>query len=214
MTEKIKIDFISDVVCPWCVIGYKRLEQAISEMRIQDKVELEWQPFELNPNVSAKGEDRQKYRIRKYGISAADGAVAEAQMTERGAELGFKFDYYDGMRVANTKEAHILLDYAKKIGKQTDLKMRLFEAFFSERKDVSDRQILSQELQAVGLNAEEAILQLEDDTVRKRMEKEKAHWYSKGVSGVPTIVFNNSNALTGAQPLNVYKQALAELIGQ
>ena len=155
MAEKIKIDFVSDVVCPWCIIGYKRLEQAISEMGIQDKVEIEWQPFELNPNVPAEGEDRQEYRIRKYGISAADGAVAEAQMTERGAELGFKFDYYDGMRVVNTGDAHILLDYAKEFGKQTELKMRLFVAFFSERKDVSDRKILSQEFQTVGLNAEE-----------------------------------------------------------
>lgn len=181
-------------------------------MGIQDKVELEWQPFELNPDVPAEGEDRQEYRIRKYGISAADGAVAEAQMTERGAELGFKFDYYDGMRVVNTNDAHILLDYAKEFRKQTELKMRLFESFFSERKDVSDRKILSQELQAVGLSAEDALLRLDDDATCKRVEEEKAHWHSMGVSGVPTIVFNNSNALTGAQPLNVYKQTLADLM--
>lgn len=214
MTEKIKIDFVSDVVCPWCVIGYKRLEKTIFEMGIQDKVEIEWQPFELNPNIPSEGQDRHEYRIRKYGISQADGAVAEANMTTLGAELGFKYDYHDGMRVINTKDAHVLLDYAKAFGKQTELKMRLFEAFFSERKDVSDREVLFQELSAVGLNAEEALLRLEDDAVCKRVEEEKTHWHNKGVSGVPTIVFNNSNALTGAQPLSIYKQVLADLIGK
>lgn len=214
MNEKIKIDIISDVVCPWCVIGYKRLEKAISEMGIEDKVEIEWQPFELNPGIPAEGVDKQEYRAQKYGMSAADSAKGEAHLTKLGAELGFKYDYFDGMKVINTGDAHVLLEYAKESGKQTELKMRLFEAFFSERKDVSDRKILFQELKSVGLNGEEGIARLEDEAHHQQVEEKKTHWHSLGVSSVPTIVFNNSSALTGAQPLDYYKQALSELIGQ
>ena len=151
MTDKIKIDIVSDVVCPWCTIGYKRLDKAITEMGIQDQVEIEWQPFELNPHMPKEGQNLQEHITEKYGSSLEDQKRSQEYMAEAGAELGFTFDYFDEMRMANTFEAHILLEYAKAFGKQTDLKMRLTTAFFSERKDVSDRAILKQALLDVGL---------------------------------------------------------------
>ncbi|WP_435314553.1 DsbA family oxidoreductase [Cellulophaga fucicola] len=212
MAEKIKIDVVSDVVCPWCAIGYKRLEQAIKEMGIEDKIELEWQPFELNPNMPAEGQDLEEHITEKYGSTIEQQKESQERMTDFGAELNFKFDYFDGMRMANTFDAHVLLEYAKEQGKQTELKMQLMNAFFGEHKDVSNRDILKQELEAVGLNATEAFTILDNSDMRKNVKSAESYWQSLGVSSVPTVVFNRKSALTGAQPVEVYKQVLTELL--
>jgi len=214
MANKIKIDIISDVVCPWCIIGYKRLTKAISKMGIEDMIELEWQPFELNPDMPVEGEDVQIYGARKYGRTPEEGIRSRANIAKLGAQAEFVFDFFDEMKIVNTQDAHILLDYAKESAKQTELKMRLFEAFFCERKDISDQQVLAQELQTVGLNVEEALATLEDDVIRERVQSQKSYWHGLGVSSVPTVVFNNSSAITGAQPIDVYKQVLTELMGK
>jgi predicted DsbA family dithiol-disulfide isomerase len=212
MTATIKLDFISDIVCPWCIIGYKRLEKAISELGIQDRIDLEWQPFELNPGMPTEGENVQEHIIRKYGSTPQESKRSEENIAELGAELDFRFDFFDAMKIVNTRDAHILLDYAKDYGKQTELKMRLFNAFFNQRKDISDRQILIQELQQAGLNSDEALLRLENDEAREGVKTTETFWHSLGVSSVPTMVFNRSSALTGAQPVEVYKQVLTELL--
>ncbi|MDO6853694.1 DsbA family oxidoreductase [Cellulophaga lytica] len=212
MGDKIKIDVVSDVVCPWCAIGYKRLEQAITEMGIQDKIELEWQPFQLNPNMPTNGQDLEEHITEKYGSSPEQQQESQERMTDFGAELGFKFDYFKGMRMANTFDAHVLLEYAKENGKQTQLKMRLMNAFFGERKDVSNRDILKQELETVGLNTSEAFALLDSQDKRTKVKSDEDYWKSLGVNSVPTVVFNRKRALTGAQPVAVYKQVLTELL--
>ena len=212
MSKKIKIDLVSDVVCPWCVIGYKRLEQAIKELDIADKIEIEWQPFELNPNMPAQGQDVEEHITEKYGSTPEQQKESQERMTDFGAELGFKFDYFKGMRMANTFNAHVLLDYAKTNGKQTELKMRLMNAFFGERKDVSNRDILKQELEAVGLSTTKAFTLLDNEELRTKVRSEENYWKSLGVNSVPTVVFNRKSALTGAQPVAVYKQVLNELL--
>ena len=126
MNSKIKLDIISDVVCPWCVVGYKHLEAAIKELNLQDKVEIEWQPFELNPDMPVEGEDVREHVARKYGSSREDSDRARANIKKLGAEYGFDFNYFEGIKIVNTFDAHILLDYAYQIGKQTELKSRLF----------------------------------------------------------------------------------------
>jgi predicted DsbA family dithiol-disulfide isomerase len=212
MRDKIKIDIVSDVVCPWCTIGYKRLEKAISEMGIQDRVEIEWHPFELNPNMPEEGENVQEHIANKYGASLEDQKHSQEQMKEAGAELDFKFDYFEEMRMVNTRDAHILLEFAKENGKQTDLKMRLVESFFSERKDVSNKETLKLLLQEVGLNVNEAMARLESDDARYQIESKEAYWKNLGVNSVPTIVFNKKSAVTGAQPVAVFKEVLTELL--
>lgn len=212
MTATIKLDFISDVVCPWCIIGYKRLVKAINELEIQDRIDLEWQPFELNPGMPAEGENVREHIIRKYGSTLQESKRSEENIAELGAELDFRFDFFEDMKIVNTRDAHILLDYARDQAKQTGLKMRLFNAFFNERKDISDRQILIQELQQVGLDGDEALLRLENDEARERVKTTESFWHRLGVSSVPTMVFNRSSALTGAQPVEVYKQVLTDLL--
>tara|TARA_R110000744_G_scaffold63463_2_gene130636 strand:- start:699 stop:1343 length:645 start_codon:yes stop_codon:yes gene_type:complete len=212
MADKIKLDIISDVVCPWCAIGYKRLEQAISELGLQDRVDIEWQPFQLNPHMPKEGQNVQEHITEKYGSSLEQQQLSQERMADFGAELGFKFDYFDEMKMVNTNDAHILLDYAKEYGKQTELNMRLMTAFFGERKDVSDRSILIEEIKAVGLNVDEAMARLDSDDVRYQVQAKEKYWQSLGVSSVPTVVFNNKSALTGAQPVEVFKEVLTELL--
>ncbi|MBU2892648.1 DsbA family oxidoreductase [Colwellia sp. D2M02] len=214
MSKKIKLDIISDVMCPWCVIGYKHLEAAINELNLQDNVEIEWQPFELNPDMPAEGEELRAHVARKYGSSKEDSDKARANLTALGAQYGFTFDYFDGMKIVNTLDAHILLDYAHQLGKQTPLKMRLFSAFFTEHKDVSKREVLIKEAGAVGISAEQAQAALEDDTLKAHVKALESQWQQMGVSSVPTVVFNRTSALTGAQPQATFTQILRELVAE
>jgi predicted DsbA family dithiol-disulfide isomerase len=214
MKEKIKIDIVSDIVCPWCTIGYKRLEKAIIELGIQDQVAIEWQPFELNPNMPTEGQNVTEHLTEKYGSTLEQQKESKQNMTNVGKELDFTFDYFDEMKMVNTFEAHILLEYAKEFGKQTELKMCLTTAFFSERKDVSKRAILKEALQAVGLNSEEGLAKLDNDEARKEIRTKQNYWKNVGVNSVPTIVFNRKSAVTGAQPVNTFKQVLSELIAE
>ncbi|WP_452230801.1 DsbA family oxidoreductase [Lacinutrix sp. MEBiC02404] len=212
MANKLKIDIVSDVVCPWCTIGYKRLEKAIQELGVQDQIEIEWQPFELNPNMPAEGQNVNEHITEKYGSTIEQQNQSKQMMTEAGAELGFKFDYFDEMRMVNTFDAHVLLEYAKDFGKQTELKMALTTAFFSDRKDVSKKDVLKEVLLSVGLPADEALTKLDNEEARLEVRTKQNYWKSMGVNSVPTIVFNRKSAVTGAQPVDTFKQVLTELI--
>jgi predicted DsbA family dithiol-disulfide isomerase len=211
MENSIKLDIISDVVCPWCVIGYKRLEAAIIELGLQNRIEIEWQPFELNPDMPAQGEDLRAHVARKYGASADESAKARENIARLGAEHGFMFHYSDEMKMVNTRDAHVLLEYARTVGKQTDLKLRLFDAFFSEHKDISNQDLLIAQAVLVGLDKTRALEYLTDPKPRAHIREKEAYWHQLGISGVPTVIFNHSKALTGAQPVDVYKQVLTEL---
>ena len=214
MSKKIKLEIISDVVCPWCIIGYKHLEAAISELNLQDKVEIEWQPFELNPDMPEQGEELRAHVARKYGSSKAESDNARANIKQAGAKYGFNFDYADDMKMVNTLDAHILLDYAHQVGKQTELKMRLFSAFFTEHKDVSNREVLIKEAETVGIATEQSLAALANNKIKTHVKALESQWQQMGVSGVPTVVFNRTNALTGAQPQETFKQVLLELVAQ
>ena len=209
--NRIKLDIVSDVVCPWCIIGYKHLEAAINELGLQEKVEIEWHPFELNPDMPEQGEDLRAHVLRKYGAKREDSDKARANISALGAEYGFEFDYFEKMKMVNTRYAHLLLDFAHQHGLQHQLKLRLFAAFFSKRKDVSDRTILLAEAQRVGLNPAEAALALDESKRQSELLKQASHWQQLGISGVPTVIFNRSSAMTGAHSQNTYKEALKEL---
>jgi predicted DsbA family dithiol-disulfide isomerase len=212
MTDKIKIDIISDVVCPWCIIGYKRLEQAMKELGVEEKFEIQWHPFELNPNMPTQGENIFEHMGHKYGMSKEKIKESQENLTIMGAQLGFKFDRFDEMKIVNTKDAHILLTFAKEFGKQTQLKLRLFGAYFSERKDISNRDILLEEVKSIGLDIDLARLKLDDEKAISTLKEEENYWKNKGISSVPTMVFNNSSALNGAYPIDNYKQILIDLL--
>lgn len=211
--DKLKIDIVSDVVCPWCTIGYKRLEKAITEMGgLSNEVEIEWHPFELNSHMPPEGQNIQEHLAEKYGATLEQQKESQAHMAEAGGEeLGFTFDYFDDMRIVNTLEAHVLLEYAKEFDKQTELKMRLTTAYFSERKDVSKRDVLKEALEEVGLDAEKGLQLLDNDEKRYEVKSKIAYWQNLGVNSVPTIVFDKKSAVTGAQPVHIFKKVLREL---
>lgn len=214
MNGKIKVDIVSDVVCPWCVIGYKRLDQAITERGLQDRVEIEWQPFEINPDMPPDGEELGAHTARKYGSTPEDSLRFREQMMTLGEELGFAFDFFEGMHIVNTRDAHVLLEYAKEEGRQTELKLHLFELYFNQHKDVSDRKILHGAIRRIGLDVDVAFARLEDEDARNHVQQQEAFWQRRGISGVPTMIFNQSKGLVGAQPVGVYKEVLEELIGE
>ena len=212
MADKIKIDIVSDVVCPWCTVGYKRLEKAITELGIQDKVEIEWQPFELNPTMPADGQNLNEHMMEKYRMSPEQLKQTQQHMVNAANDVDFEFNFDDKSLMVNTFEAHILLEYAKGFGKQTELKMQLMKVYFSEGKDVSDKNILKQALVDVGLNAEEALSKLNDEKAIEEVRTKQDYWKGMGISSVPTIVFNRKSAVTGAQPVNALKNVLAEMV--
>lgn len=212
MTNKIKIEIISDIMCPWCIIGYKRLEKAMKELGAEDKFEIQWNPFELNPNMPIEGEDLLEHMARKYDMSAEQAKHSQVTSKKNFDEIGFPFDFYEGKRIVNTRDAHILLDYAKEQGKQTELEMALFKAYFGERKDVSDRKVLEQILKSVGLNTDEAMPRLDDSDFKERIQDKETYWQTQGVSAVPTMVFNDKTVMNGAYPVATYKQVLTELL--
>ena len=212
LTNKIKIDIISDVVCPWCIIGYKRLEHAMKELGVEDKFELVWNPFELNPTMSLEGEDAVSYLAHKYTMSIEQVKSTQASITKNGAELGFTFNYYDGMKTVNTRNAHILLDLAKEFGKQTELKMRLFSAHFSEKKDISNRDVLGEIVQSIGLDKDLFLAKLEDDNARGKVQDAEEYWHRQNISAIPTMIFNNEMIMNGAYPVETYKKVLTELL--
>lgn len=214
MEDKIKIDIVSDVVCPWCIIGYKRLEKAIIELGIQDKIEIEWQPFELNPNMPKEGQNLREHISEKYGSNEQQQKESQKTMTEAGAALDFTFNYSEDTRMVNTFEAHILLDYAQEFGKQTELKLQLIKSFFTDQKDVSDRAVLKEALLEVGLNADEALALLDKPTVIQDVRNKQQYWKEMGVNSVPTLVFNRKSAVTGAQPIETFKEILKQLIAE
>lgn len=214
MEDKIKIDIVSDVVCPWCIIGYKRLEKAIIELGIQDKIEIEWQPFELNPNMPKEGQNLREHISEKYGSNEQQQKESQKTMTEAGAALDFTFNYSEDTRMVNTFEAHILLDYAQEFGKQTELKLQLIKSFFTDQKDVSDRAVLKEALLEVGLNADEALALLDKPAVIQDVRNKQQYWKEMGVNSVPTVIFNRKSAVTGAQPVETFKEILTQLIAE
>lgn len=212
MTRKIKIDIVSDIVCPWCIIGYKRLQQAITDLNLHEKITLEWHPYELNSHMGSEGEDVYQHVAEKYGMSAEESIQSFANMSRLGNEVGFELDFFDDMKIVNTFDAHLLLDYANEFDKQTELKIAFFKAFFSDRKDVSDRSVLLLVIKDVGLDPDEATRRLDDDVIQKRVISEQAYWRNQGVSAVPTMIFDGDRKFTGAQSISEYKRILTETI--
>ena len=162
------MDIVSDVVCPWCIIGYKQLMKALAALPGQFDVTLRWHPFELNPRMPEDGQDLREHLAQKYGTSPAQSQAARARLTALGASLGFTFDYFDGMRMVNTFRAHQLLHWAGEQGRQTELKLALFEAFFSRREDVNDPGVLVAVAARAGLDSAQARAVLSDCALCQR----------------------------------------------
>ena len=213
MSTPLKIDFVSDVSCPWCVIGLRALNQALDQLGDEVRAEIHFQPFELNPNMPAEGQDLAEHIFEKYGSTPEQSKANREHIRDRGAELGFTFKEGD-KRIYNTFDAHRLLHWAETQGKQQALKEALFAAYFSEHADPSDHCLLADVAQKVGLDRvrAEAVLASGEYTLDVRTAEQL--WIARGVNSVPTIVFNERYAVSGGQPVDVFVGAIRQIISE
>ena len=183
----LQIDIVSDVVCPWCIIGYKQLEKALSETDVA--ADIRWHPFELNPHMSEEGENLREHLAAKYGTTHEDSVKARAKLTALGAELGFAFEYSDDMRMHNTFRAHQLLHWANRHDRRHALEIALFEAFFSRRLNINDPEVLAQIAAGIRLDRDAAAGVLSSGEFAAAVRGEEQLWISNGITGVPETFF-------------------------
>ena len=206
----IRVDILSDVVCPWCVIGYKELERAVLETGLM--VEVFWRPFELNPHMPPEGQDLAEHVAQKYGTSREKSLEARERIAAHGAALGFTFNYEDGARMVNTFRAHQLIHWAQPQGRGHPLKLALFEAYFTQGRDVSRTDVLLDVAEAVGLDraATEAVLAEESEA--EAVRKEQDAWRDHGVTAVPAMIFERKHLVLGAKGVDGYRFILGKLL--
>lgn len=212
--QPVRVDFVSDVVCPWCAIGLQSLLTAASRIPGLE-LDLHFQPFELDPDLAPGGEDLQQRLMRKYGMSAAQYKASGETIRARGEELGFTFDLEKRTRSFNTFDAHRLLHWAGERDAVTQLRLKqaLLEAYFSQGRDISDHAQLVQLAGQAGLDAAEAQAVLEGDRYVEQVRQDEAHWRQAGITAVPSVVFNQQHLLQGGQPVETFEQALRQLSG-
>ncbi len=208
--SSLRIDIISDVVCPWCVIGFKRLENVLKQYEGDIKAEIFWRPFELNPDMRAEGQNIREHLQEKYGSTPEQSRMIRQRITNLGADLGFDFQFSDEMKIYNTFKAHQLLCFAEQFGSQTELKMALFKAYFSDSKDISDNQVLLEVIAEVGLDVESAQLILTEDRFSSDVREQESFWQQQGIHSVPAIIFNQQDLISGAQDETVFTDYLKQ----
>jgi len=211
-TGAVRVDIVSDVVCPWCIIGYKQLDRAAAVTGVP--ADIHWHPFELNPDMAPEGENLREHLAAKYGTTPDQSRKARARLTAIGAELGFTFDYADDMRMVNTFRAHQLLHWATTQGRQHALKMALFGAFFTDRRDLHAPEVLADAAADTGLDRDEALAVLADGRYAQAVRNEEFFWTARGIQGVPAMVFNGRHLVTGAQGAETYGAILNRFAGQ
>ncbi|WP_425043592.1 DsbA family oxidoreductase [Primorskyibacter sp. S87] len=208
----LQIDIVSDVVCPWCIVGYRQLDRALSRTGVL--AHLRWHPFELNSTMPAEGQNLRDHIMEKYGTTAAQSQQAREQLTRLGKEVGFEFNFSDDSRIVNTFQAHQLLDWAEGKGRQHPLKLALFTAYFTQGRDVSQIDVLVAAAGEAGLDPDAAreALRLGDHAAAVR-EKQK-FWTDRGVRGVPAMVFGGKYLVTGAQGEDTYVQVIERCLAE
>ncbi|WP_422050866.1 DsbA family oxidoreductase [Shimia sp.] len=205
----LRVDIVSDVVCPWCVIGYHQLAHAANATGVA--IDLHWHPFELNPNMVQEGENLREHLAAKYGTTLEGSIKARARLTEMGAALGFEFNYADDMRMVNTFRAHQLIDWAEDQGRAHDMKLALFAAFFTQREDLNNVDVLADVAASIGLDRDTVRAMLESGERAESVRKKERFWTSRGVTGVPAMIFNHQHLVTGAQGEETYTNILNQL---
>ena len=211
----MKIDFVSDIACPWCAVGLNALEIALKRIGSDIPVELHFQPFELNPQMGPEGEDAVAYLSAKYGISAEQIARNQAAIRERGAAVGFSFG--TRARVWNTFDAHRLLHWAGEegpAGAQRALKHALLQAYHGQGHNPSDAEVLVAAAVGAGLDAGRAREVLASDEFSDEVRQAESFWQQAGIRSVPSVVVNDRHLIQGGQPPEVFEQALRQIAAE
>ncbi|WP_298921259.1 DsbA family oxidoreductase [uncultured Roseobacter sp.] len=208
--DTIQVDIVSDVMCPWCIVGFRQLENALAAM--EQTARVRWYPFELNPDMPAEGQKLSDHMAEKYGATPQQSLENRNRLKDLGAELGIQFNFTDESRILNTFLAHQLLDWAETHGMQHPLKMALFYAYFTDGRDVSNLDTLAQIAHSTGLDAEAAKAVLQSGENAEAVRTKQHFWTSRGISGVPSMIFGGKYLLTGAQGENAYKEILRNML--
>ncbi|MFI8382638.1 DsbA family oxidoreductase [Pseudomonas sp. NPDC079086] len=208
-SKKLHIDIVSDVVCPWCIVGYRQLEKALQASGTD--YELHWQPFELNPDMPPEGQNLREHLAEKYGATKEQSQENRLRITQAGAELGFEFSFADDMRMHNTFNVHQLLHWADQQGRMHDLKQAFFVAHFTHRRNLSDNNVLADVAAEIGLNRDDALAVVADQRFANEVRATEQSWISQGISGVPAVIFNRRHLVTGAQGVENYTRILEQL---
>ena len=212
----MKIDFVSDVSCPWCAIGLNALEQALQRIGPGLQASVHFQPFELNPQMGPDGQDIVEHLTQKYGISAEQVAINAENIRQRGASVGFEFGPGKRSRTYNTFDAHRLLHWAGLQGAapQRALKHALFKAYFTDGHNPGDHALLLRLAAEVGLDAGQARQVLDSDAHADDVRQAEAFYQSAGIHSVPAVVVNDRHLISGGQPAAVFEQALRRIAAE
>jgi predicted DsbA family dithiol-disulfide isomerase len=214
MTKAMKIDFVSDVSCPWCVIGLGGLEEALA--RLGDLVEaaITLQPFELNPDMPPEGQNLGEHVFEKYGATPEQSAANREQIRARAAEVGFTIATTPDSRIYNTFDAHRLLHWAGLEGRQLPLKHALFEAYFTRGENPSDQEVLVAAAEHVGLDPVAAREVLASGRFASHVRALERQWYEAGISSVPAVIINEKYLISGGQPADAFERALRTIAAE
>ncbi|TYB85779.1 DsbA family protein [Oceaniovalibus sp. ACAM 378] len=212
MTDPLRIDIVSDVMCPWCIIGYRQLAKALEATQVAH--EIHWHPFELNPEMPPEGQNTRAHIIEKYGSTPEQSEQSRQQMTALGTDLDFDFRFTEDMRMHNTFNAHQLLHWADEQGRKHDLKMALFTAHFTDGRDLSDIAVLAAVAGEIGLDPAEALTVLQDQRFASEVRKAEKFWTQQGIRGVPAVIFDAQHLVTGAQGVENYTSILKQLTNE
>jgi len=208
---KLHIDIVSDVMCPWCIVGYKGLETALKQLEPTIGADINWLPFELNPQMPVEGQDINEHIMEKYGITEQQNAQNKAMLVQRGKDVGFDFNFPPSMRMINSFDLHRLLAWAKDQGQQHELKMALFDAHFTENVPLNEKESLIEVASSIGLDATAAKNILDSDAYAEQVRSEQKISLGRGISAVPTFIINDKYSISGGQPADAFKQALTQI---
>lgn len=209
--HKLQIDIVSDIACPWCAIGYARLEQAMEQLGSDYQCNVQWHAFELNPGHDGQGEPILPALARKYGRSEEDMRAGQSQMMAIAKDLGINFEKLQERYTCNTFDAHRLVKWADEQDQQTAMKQALFDAYFGKGLDVSDQDILLSCVKDIGLDAGKAKAVLESDQYTTEVREDEAKYQGAGVSSVPAFIINNKYLISGAQEPDALVKALQDI---
>ncbi len=210
MNNKITVDIVSDIVCPWCYVGKKRLEAALDQLGNPEDVEVTWHPFQLDPTIPAEGMERMKYYIKKFGD---EGRIRQMfdHLTQVGEEVGIDFNLDEIAEAINTLPLHKLLHVAKEEGFQNEAKGILLKSYFTDARDLKDPKVLSELFAPYGWDEAKVERIIADDDLGYAVRQEIDHYQQMGVSGVPFFIINNKYGISGAQPAGVFVQAITQV---
>jgi len=213
--HQLRIDFVSDVSCPWCAVGLGALEQALSRVAPGIEAELHFQPFELNPDMPREGQDSIEHLVEKYGITEDQVRANGENIRQRGASVGFDFDLDRRKRVWNTFDAHRLLHWADEVDaeKQRALKKSLFKAYFTDGLNPSDPELLVRLAGEAGLDAQRAREILAGDEYAAATRARERLYTGAGIHSVPAIIIDNTHLISGGQPAEIFERALRQIAG-